>query len=54
MAQKIRGKVRDTMARPVSVKLRPATIAQLKRKAKAEKTTAHALMREAILAVVAA
>jgi predicted transcriptional regulator len=54
MAVKISGKVSKAGPRTVSVKLRPATIAQLKRKAKAEKTTAHALMRDAILAVVAA
>lgn len=56
MAIKISGKVARTsvMPRTVSVKLLPETIAQLKRKAKAENTTAHAIMREAILNAVAA
>jgi len=58
MAVKISGKVKRSsggnIPRPVSVRLWPDTIKMLRRKAKAEKTTAHALMREAILAVVAA
>ena len=47
-----KGKRRTT--RTVSVKLKPATIAQLKAKARAEKRTAHAIMREAIVLAVAA
>ena len=53
--QKITGKSKKRLeARVVSVKLRPQTIAQLKRKAAAENTTSHAIMREAILSALAA
>ena len=41
-------KGKNTGARVVSVKLFPATIALLKRKAKAEQRSAHAIMRAAI------
>jgi predicted transcriptional regulator len=53
MAAKINGKAKPELVKVVSVKLRPVTIARLKAKARAEKRTAHAIMREAIIAAAA-
>jgi hypothetical protein len=54
MAAKITGKTLKRPVRTVSVKLHCETIVQLKRRAKSEKRTPHAFMRDAILRALAA